>query len=162
MLIICFDPFADVKAFLATIDKAIRELEAMNILDTEAAFLSRLIYRMKNKFRNDKGLKSMEKVNRALINYLNMNFVQDYKDLQSYVYVKGNGVTLPSRQLLEYALVRTQGFAKLMERLEQVARHSAHFLKMRIKLGHAWGVSLIAYAVVSRIWYSWHKQFIIE
>lgn len=149
---VCFSLFIDVKKFLATISKAIRELEAMGILDVEAAFLSRLIYRMKNKFRSDKGLKCMEKINKALINYLNMGLVDSYKDLKSYIYVEDKMLTLPSRQLLEYVLVRTQGFAKLMERIEQVARYSGHFLKTRIGLGHAWSITLIAYANVSRIW----------
>lgn len=94
----------------------------------------------------------MEKVNRALINYLNMGLLESYKDLRSYVHVEDITVTLPSRQLLEYVLVRTQGFAKLMDRVELVARHSAHFLKARIGLGHAWNISLIAYANISRIW----------
>ncbi|XP_014483066.1 PREDICTED: uncharacterized protein LOC106748741 isoform X2 [Dinoponera quadriceps] len=125
----------------------------MDTFDLEAAFLSRLIYRMKNKFRNDKGLKSMEKVNRALINYLNMALIENYKDLKSYIQVEDKALTLPSRQLLEYVLVRTQGFAKLVERIELVARHSAHFLKTRIALGHAWSISLVAYANVSRIWF---------
>lgn len=124
----------------------------MSILDVEAAFLSRLIYRMKNKFRSDKGLKSMEKVNRALLNYLNMALVESYKDLKSYIHIEDKMLTLPSRQLLEYVLVRTQGFAKLMERIEQVARYSGHFLMTRIGLGHAWSITLIAYANVSRIW----------
>ncbi|EFN83476.1 uncharacterized protein LOC105184131 [Harpegnathos saltator] len=142
-----------IKKFTAVINKAIRELESMAVLDMEAAFLSRLIYRMKNKFRSDKGLKFMEKVNRALINYLNMALVENYKDLKSYIHVEDKVLTLPSRQLLEYVLVRTQGFAKLMERIEQVARYCAHFLKTRIGLGHAWSISLVAYSNISRIWF---------
>lgn len=137
------------------IDKTIKELESMDILNIEAALLSRLIYRMKNKFRSDKGLKNMGKVKRALINYLNMALEQDYKNLKSYIHLENNAIILPSRQLLEYVLVRTQGYAKLIERLEQVSRYSAHFLKIRIKLGHAWSISLIAYATVSRIWYDY-------
>lgn len=144
--------FIDSKAFLTIIDNAIKEFESMDILNIEAALLSRLIYRMKNKFRSDKGFKSMEKVKRALINYLNMAIIKDYTSLKSYIHVESEVITLPSRQLLEYVLVRTQGFAKLLERLEQITRCSANFLKMRIKLGHAWSISLIAYATISRIW----------
>lgn len=37
-----------------------------NHLETETALLSRCIYRMKMKFRSDKGLKAMEKTNRFI------------------------------------------------------------------------------------------------
>lgn len=145
--------FIDVKTFFITIDKIIKDLNSMDNLHMEAALLSRLIYRMKTKFRNDKGLKHMEKMNKALINYLNMTLGKEYTNLKCCTEKEDKVICLPSRQMLEYVLVRTQGFAKLMVRVEEVARYSAHFFKTRITLGHAWTISLIAYAVVSRIWY---------
>ncbi|XP_020297103.1 uncharacterized protein LOC109861733 isoform X3 [Pseudomyrmex gracilis] len=59
---------------------------------------------------------------------------------------------LPSKQMIEYVLVRTQGYVQLMARIEEVARCAGHYLKERIKLGHAWSISLFAFAVVSRLW----------
>ncbi|KAL6418902.1 hypothetical protein ACFW04_001497 [Cataglyphis niger] len=132
---------------------AINDLESMDILHKEAAALSRLIYRMKNKFRNDKGLRSMVKLNKELINYYNMGLLKEYKDLQSNIETEDGIHILPSKQMLEYVLVRTQGFAKLMSKIEITARCAAHFLKERIQLGHAWSIALIAYATVSRIWF---------
>lgn len=129
----------------------------MDILHGEAAALSRLIYRMKNKFRNDKGLRSMVALNKALINYYNMSLLKEYKDLQSIIEVEDGVYILPSKQMLEYILVRTQGFAKLMTKVESIAKYAAHFLKARINLGHAWSIAIIAYATVSRIWYDFYK-----
>lgn len=135
------------------LEKAIKDLNSQELLHKEAAILSRLIYRMKRKFRNDKGVKAMSKINRALLNYLSLSLEKEYENLKSYIEVDDKYVTLPSKQMVEYVLVRTQGFAKLLIRVEEVSKHSAHFLKSRITMGHAWSVALIAYAVVSRIWY---------
>lgn len=142
----------DATTFRMVLEKAIKDLNSQELLHKEAAILSRLIYRMKRKFRNDKGVKAMSKINRALLNYLSLSLEKEYENLKSYIEVDDKYVTLPSKQMVEYVLVRTQGFAKLLIRVEEVSKHSAHFLKSRITMGHAWSVALIAYAVVSRIW----------
>ncbi|KOC69067.1 Uncharacterized protein C3orf17 like protein [Habropoda laboriosa] len=142
----------DACRFLTTLDKVIQNLTSQELLHKEAAILSRLIYRMKSKFRNDKGLKSMSKVNKALLKYLMLSLEKDYKNLKDYVSIGEKYITLPSKQMVECVLVKTQGFAKLMLRIEEVSKYSAHFLKCRINIGHSWGTAIIAYSVVSRIW----------
>ncbi|KAK2575722.1 hypothetical protein KPH14_012111 [Odynerus spinipes] len=142
----------DVTGLRATLERIIKDLESQNIIHVEATILSRLIYRMKCKFRNDKGFKNLEKVNRALLNYLSLALEKEYKNFQSYIELDNKFVTLPSKQMLEYVLVRTQGFAKLLARVEEVAKCAGTFLRTRIVLGHAWTVTLVAYAVISRIW----------
>ena len=126
------------------------------MLHFEAALLGRLIYRMKCKFRSDKGLKNMEKTNRALLNYLKLSLENDYRYLKDCTKLSkiSKFVTLPTKQMLEYTLVRTQSFAKLMCRIESVSREAAGFLKSRINIGQAWDVSMIALSIVSRIWYA--------
>lgn len=133
-------------------ESIIKDLDSQSVLHMEAAILSRLIYRMKSKFRSDKGLKNMEKVNRALLNYLEVQLHKEYNDLKNYVEPAGRFVNLPTKQMLQYVLVRTQGFAKLMCRIENVAKLAAEFFKTRISIGHSWTVSVIAYAVISRVW----------
>ncbi|XP_076765962.1 uncharacterized protein LOC143432884 [Xylocopa sonorina] len=142
----------DATEFLRTLDKVIKDLNSQELLHKEAAILSRLIYRMKKKFRNDKGVKSMSKLNAALLKYLSLSLQKEYKTLRDYVEADGTYIILPSRQMVEYVLIKTQGFAKLMLRVEEVSKYAAHFLKCRINLGHAWSIAIIAYAVVSRIW----------
>lgn len=135
------------------LNRVVKDIKSQELLHKEAAILSRLIYRMKNKFRNDKGVKSMCKLNKALLKYLSLSLENEYENLKGYVEVNTKYTTLPSRQMVEYVLVKTQGFAKLMLRIEDVSKYSAHFLKCRISLGQAWSTAVIAYAVVSRIWY---------
>ncbi|XP_012271139.1 uncharacterized protein LOC105694767 [Orussus abietinus] len=147
-----FKPDFGVSKFLATVRKIEQDITSQDILHTEAAILSRLIYRMKSKFRSDKGLKNMEKVNRALLNYLVLDLAKEYKRLKDNIANDHDIVILPTRQMLEYVLVRTQGCAKLMCRIEDVTMNAAKFLKARISLGQAWAVSVIAYSVISRIW----------
>lgn len=142
----------DAAAFLLTLDKIIKDLTSQEMLHKEAAILSRLIYRMKRKFRSDKGIKSMLKVNKALLRYLSMSLDKEYENLKSHVEIDQRYITLSSKQMVEYVLVKTQGFAKLMLHLEEVSRYAAHFLKCRIGLGHAWSMAIISYAVISRIW----------
>ncbi|XP_011866262.1 PREDICTED: uncharacterized protein LOC105561140 isoform X2 [Vollenhovia emeryi] len=143
----------DVPRLKAALATAIHDLESMGDLHLNAAALTRLVYRMKSKFRGDKGLKCMTKLNKALLNYYNMPLKREYTMLRCDLRMQDGAYVLPSRQGLEYVLVRTQGFAKLMSRIEQVAWRASHFLKARIELGHAWSVALVAYATTSRIWF---------
>ncbi|KAG8037295.1 hypothetical protein G9C98_005505 [Cotesia typhae] len=105
---------------------------------------------MKTKFRNDKGLKNMEKVNRALLNYLKLSLENEYQYLINNTVIN-NTVSLPTKQMLQYVLTRTQGFAKLMCRIENVSKCAATFFRGRIQIGHAWTPSTIAYSILSRI-----------
>ncbi|XP_054002907.1 uncharacterized protein LOC128889361 isoform X1 [Hylaeus anthracinus] len=138
--------------FQTVLEKAIKDLSSQELLHKEAAILSRLIYRMKSKFRNDKGVKEMFKVNRALLNYVSISLEKEYENLRNYIDTDDKYVKLPSKQMVQYVLVRTQGFAKLMIRVEETSKHAAHFLKKRIGLGHAWTIAIVAYAVICRIW----------
>ncbi|XP_066583534.1 uncharacterized protein [Prorops nasuta] len=142
----------DIKKFKRVLEGSIRNLECQEALHTEAAILSRLIYRMKCKFRNDKGLKSMEKLNRALLIYLSLNLVQEYKYVYDFIDADEKDYILPSKQMIQYLLVKVYGFIKLMLHVEEVSRETGNFLKTRISTGHAWTLSIIAYAIVSRIW----------
>lgn len=147
----------DVTRFKTTLGIAIHDLESMGDLHMEATVLSRLIYRMKSKFRNDKGLRYMVKLNKALLNYYNMFLKKEYTDLRSDLQMEDGTYILPSRQRLEYVLVRTQGFGKLMTRIEEISRYTSHFLRARIRLGHAWSIALVAFGTTSRIWYCLYK-----
>jgi hypothetical protein len=137
------------------------DFQTLAILNKEAALLSRLIYRMKSKFRNDKGFKYMEKVNRGLLNYLNMSLEKEYQILKEYTVLSNEIVSLPSKQMIEYVLIRTQGFAKLMCHIESTALQAGEILKSRLHLGQFWSVAIIAYVVISRIWYQLFNNILL-
>lgn len=158
--IICLLTFlgVNIDLFKHVLDSAIKDFNSMffiDVLHKEAAVLSRLIYRMKNKFRNDKGLRSMIALNKTLIHYYNMFLPKAYENLQSIIEMEDESYILPSKQMVEYVLVRTQGFANLMAKIGNIARYAAHFFKERMSLGHAWNIAIIAYANVCRIWYDY-------
>lgn len=132
----------------------------MDVFHQEATVLTRVIYRMKSKFRNDKGLKKMVQLNQALLNYYNMDLLKDYNTLRSMIEEEDEKYILPSKQMLEYVLVRTQGYVQLMARIEEVAKCAGYHLRERIKLGHAWSISLFAFAIVSRLWYTYFLFFV--
>ncbi|KAJ8669378.1 hypothetical protein QAD02_000637 [Eretmocerus hayati] len=142
----------DSREFISTIDNILADLKTFDILHIEAALLSRLIYRMKSKFRSDKGFKNMEKVNRALLNYLNMSLEREFESLKDFIEINNGIISLPPKQSLEYVLVRMQGFAKLMCRVESSAIEAATILKTRLHTGQSWPVALLAYGIISRIW----------
>ncbi|KYM99992.1 PREDICTED: protein nepro homolog isoform X2 [Cyphomyrmex costatus] len=150
----------DVSRFEKTLNAVIYDLESMDDLHRNVAVLSRLIYRMKNKFRNDKGFMSMAKLGKALNNCYRMCLKNDYVTLKSLTQLKDQIYSLPSRQNLEYVLVRTQGFGKLMTRIEVMSRIASHHFIARLRLGHAWSVALVALATVCRIWF--HARDIIS
>lgn len=143
----------DVSQFKKVLGTALQDLGSMNDLHLNAAVLSRMIYRMKCKFRGDKGLWYMMKLNRALLNYLNMDLKKEFSILRSHLRMEDGKYVLPSRQSLEYVLARTQGFGKLMTRIEEMSKYASHFLQARIKIGHLWTVAIMALGATSRIWF---------
>ncbi|KAG8225964.1 hypothetical protein J437_LFUL006193 [Ladona fulva] len=153
---------------ILTENKDITELKRVctnfkNILDNqknlhvEAALLSRIIYRFKTKLRRDKGLQTMEKVNRCLLHYLKLNLASIYSNFTSCIRAsvdgyKTNEIYAPTKQMLEYLLMRTQGFAKLMGRVVQVSEMAGKYLMDRINIGHSWNLALVSISIVARIW----------
>lgn len=108
---------------------------------------------MKTKFRHDKGLKNMEKVNRALCNYFHLSLDKEYNKLKDSIIIDDfNLITLPTRQMLQYVLVKTQGFAKLMCRIQETAFCAGEFFRARVIIGQAWTFSMIAWSTMARIW----------
>ncbi|KYN40571.1 hypothetical protein ALC56_04880 [Trachymyrmex septentrionalis] len=142
----------DVSGFKKALSAMIHEFESMDDLHRNVAVLSRLIYRMKDKFRNDKGFMSMVRLGKALDNYYRMCLKNDYVTLKSLIQMRDGMYSLPSRQNLEYVLARTQGFGKLMTRIESISWIASYYLLTRMKLGQAWNFALIPLATVCRIW----------
>lgn len=135
--------------FKTTIDL----LNSQQHLQTETALLSRCIYRMKMKFRSDKGLKAMEKTNRALLQYLRLNFINTFSTFYETVPQKFDPeMYLPSRDMLDFVLVRLQGMTKLLCRIAGCAHEAALLMQNRICIGHFWKVAFICFGLLSRIW----------
>ncbi|KAB0794637.1 hypothetical protein PPYR_11476 [Photinus pyralis] len=121
--------------------------------EQEAAFLSRFTYCMKTKLRHCKGLKTIAKVNQALLRYLRMNVLHHLETFSHALPETYSDVMyMPARNMLLYLLVRLQGFGKLMVRLVETTQVAASTLEQLITLGHMWKIYFLAYGIVSRIY----------
>ncbi|GLH06919.1 Protein of unknown function, partial [Gryllus bimaculatus] len=90
---------------------ALKAMEHEHLLHREAAVLSRLLFKLQRSLRGQKGLMCL------------------YKDINDCIYV-------PTKQMLQYLLVRTQGFCKIMNYLSIACEDAAHYFKGILQLGH--------------------------
>ncbi|XP_039285081.1 uncharacterized protein LOC111062959 isoform X2 [Nilaparvata lugens] len=90
----------------------------------------------------------MEKVNRGLLQYLNLDIVTIFETVERQICDEFG----PTRQLLEWLLVRLQGFAKLFDFIQLRCEETVSYLRWRFESGHVWIHALIATGILSRIW----------
>lgn len=127
--------------------------EILNTLRVESLVLSRCIYRMSLQFRGDKGFKYMQKTNSLLKKLLNFNILKDFNYFYYSVPQKyDKDMYLPTRQMLEYLLVRLQGYSQLSSRVVESAQTTAEFMRGRLVLGHLWVTAAVNLSLASRIW----------
>lgn len=145
--------FAGIKELKSICNTIVRVLSTQSPLHKESAIFSRFIYKFDKKFRNDIGYRNFKKVNTALRKYLSLALL---KDVQNFIdMLPANDEIepyLPTRQMLEYVMVRLISFSKLMYRIAVCSKQAAIFYLNRIKLGESHWMGLMPYALLSRIW----------
>lgn len=108
---------------------------------------------MKLKFRQDKGFRFMEKTNKLLKELLRFEISNDLNCfLNSMPKKYEKDLYLPTKQMIEFVLVRLQGYAKLLCRIVESSTATAEYMKWRLNLGHFWTTAAVIVAIVSRIW----------
>ncbi|XP_045495108.1 nucleolus and neural progenitor protein-like [Colias croceus] len=143
----------DLKELTYTTNNIIEILSRQSPLHKEGAILSRFLYKFDKKFRNDMGYRNFKKVNTALRKYLTLNLLKDVEKFSSYLPKENdNELYLPTRQMLEYILIRIMSFSKLMLRIVVCSKQSAIFYLDRIKRGESHWMCLMPYALLCRIW----------
>lgn len=109
---------------------------------------------MGRKFRHDIGHSYVRRTNIALLKYLNFEILNDLKTFLSMLPTTSSSeMYLPTRQMLEYVLVRFQTFAKIVFRIVICSKNAATFYFERIKRGDSAWLSLMPYTVLSRVWH---------
>lgn len=127
--------------------------EILNTLRVESLVLCRCIYRMNLQFRNDKGFKYMQKTNSLLKKVLNFDILSDFNYFYCSVPQKyDKDMYMPTRQMLEYLLVRLQGYSQLASRVCESAQTTVEFMRGRLILGHLWVTAAVNLSLASRIW----------
>ncbi|KAK7864125.1 hypothetical protein R5R35_007643 [Gryllus longicercus] len=135
---------------------ALKAMEHEHLLHREAAVLSRLIFKLQRPLRGQKGLMCIYKVNRGLKRYLSLDLQYVYSNFSkilSCVEDINDCVYVPTKQMLQYLLVRTQGFCKIMNYLSIACEDAAHYFKGILQIGHLINLCLFSLSVVSRIWF---------
>ncbi|XP_065215062.1 uncharacterized protein LOC135841796 [Planococcus citri] len=114
----------------------------------ETVALSKFLSQRKNKYRSDKGFRTIQKVDKAVNRIYQM-------DLPStFALIKLNSVDtfVPSRQFHQWFLIRLLSYAKLLDRMNYCCRYSATMLQHRLHTGHNWVEVMFALSMISRIW----------
>lgn len=121
-------------------------------LHKESAILSRFLYKYDKKFRSDIGYRYFKKVNSALRKYLTLSLMKDTQNFIDMLPDAGEMEYIPTRQMLQYILVRLMSFSKIMFRIALCSKQAAIFYLDRIKRGESHWMCLMPYALLSRIW----------
>ncbi|CAD0199742.1 unnamed protein product [Chrysodeixis includens] len=128
-------------------------LSKQSPLHKEGAICSRFIYKYDKKFQNDIGYRNLRKVNTALKKYLSLNLLKDIENfIAALPSVNEDELYLPTRQMLEYVMLRIIAFSKIMLRICVCSKQAAVFYLNRVKRGESHWMSLLPYALLSRIW----------
>ncbi|KAJ8730888.1 hypothetical protein PYW08_002301 [Mythimna loreyi] len=150
-LFLCVTKF-DVSALKHVFNNIIKVLSKQSPLHKESAICSRFLYKYDKKFRNDIGYRNFRKVNTALKKYLALNLMKDIENFLFALPSEGDDLYLPTRQMLEFVLLRIMTFSKIMLRVCVCSKQAAVFYLDRIKRGESHWMSLLPYALLSRLW----------
>ncbi|RVE46155.1 hypothetical protein evm_009229 [Chilo suppressalis] len=121
-------------------------------LHNEAAILNRFIYKFDKKFRSDIGYRNLKKVNSAINKFKSLNLLKDIENVNSLLPTNCEDNYLPTQQMLQYVLVRIVSFSMIMKRICTCSKVTAVYYMDRVKRGESHWMSLMPFALLSRIW----------
>ncbi|CAB3247522.1 unnamed protein product [Arctia plantaginis] len=143
----------DISSLKHVCNNIIKVLRKQAPLHKESALCSRFLYKYDRKFSNDIGYRNFRKVHTALKKYLALNFLKDIENfLLALPSEDDDEKYLPTRQMLEYLMLRIITFSKIMLRICICSKQSAIFYLNRLKRGESHWMSLLPYALLSRLW----------
>ncbi|XP_059098521.1 uncharacterized protein LOC131892707 isoform X2 [Tigriopus californicus] len=124
----------------------------------ELTLVDEFMYKSQNRFRNDQGHRDVKRVLLCIRRALALRIDQLCRDWTQVmplgVDVRRNKPRLygPSREMLEFLLLRLWGFRALIEKAQTWAGLCGHKQLARIRLGHFWNVALQKLSSVARLW----------
>ena len=136
----------------------IRSSEADNkkdikILTEELKLLNTVLFKNHNRFRNDKGYKTLRMVEKSLQKFLISPIHTTLPDLLQFVPdTLQTSVHLPTLAMCQYCMLQCYQSAALLSKLEILCRRSGLLNMQRLNLGHFWGVAAANLAIVGRVW----------
>jgi len=126
----------------------------IKILKDEFKLLHTLLYKNHNRFRNDKGYKTLRMIEKSLQKFLGAQFHSVLPDLLQFIPDSPlqTNVHLPTLTMCQHCMLQCLQSAAVLSKLEILCRRSGLLNMQRLNLGHFWGVAAVNLAVVGRIW----------
>lgn len=124
----------------------------------ELAILSQFLYKNHNRFRNDKCQRSLKLIKKSTDRFLDeLNLDKEVSKFSGVfpiaIDIKNkNKLYLPTKEMLEYIIVRFYGGANLLWKIIVYCQNAGESSVQRIRLGHFWNIGLNNLSCVSRLW----------
>ena len=123
-------------------------------LTEELKLLNTLLYKNRNRFRNDKGYKTMRMVEKTIEKLLNIPLTTVLEDFLQFIPMcpQEARVQLPTLAMCRYCMLQTHLSAAALAKIEILCKRSGHLSLQRLRLGHFWGVAAVNLAILGRVW----------
>ncbi|KAL0266606.1 UNVERIFIED_CONTAM: hypothetical protein PYX00_009103 [Menopon gallinae] len=145
----------EIKDMKNVLFSAISTFKELKLFDTEAAFLSRYLYKFKRLFRHDKGLKYMVQINQGLHRYLKLDLGKAMSSIKecfpAKIHDNNKNAYLPTRQMLKFVLLRILSVSKILVRIIELSKSAGSYFSGKIKLGWSWSYTVFAFGLIARI-----------
>jgi len=156
-------PLTSVKEIIrnnSSIKSIIQEMsEGVKLLKEESQLLDRILYKNHNRFRNDRGYKAIQILQKSVLRLLDQLSLSALSELSSVLPVglppASGGVSsvlLPPSSLAQYTALHVWLLHSLCQRVDYCSRSAGIYALQRLALGHFWGIGAYKLAVIARIW----------
>ena len=119
-------------------------------LREEQVLLNQLLYKIHNRFHNDKGYRDLRMVDKTLKKLVSQNLLRGVEGLLPLLPTLPS--PLPTQPMAHHSVLQVYALAALTHRLVVLATNSSLLATQRLNLGHFWGVGASQLACLARIW----------
>lgn len=123
-------------------------------IEEEVKLLRTVLYKNHNRFRNDKGYKTLRMLEKNTLKFLNQNFSSVISDFLELVPASPStqSVSLPTLAMCQYCMLLVYQAAAVVSKAEAISRLTGLLNVQRLNLGHFWGVAAVNLGMVARLW----------
>ena len=134
-------------------DALVEMREDLCVLGQELKLLSQVLYKIHNRFRNDKGYKDLRMLEKSVRRLQGLDFPRVVEGFLSFLLTDTAApAALPSAAMGRHAALQLYGAAALSARVLTLAAGGALLAVQRLNLGHFWGVAAHQLGMVGRVW----------
>lgn len=126
----------------------------LSSMEEEVKLLTTNLYKNHNRFRNDKGYKTLRMLEKSCSRLLDSQMPTIVTDFIQFLpdSPMNSNLCLPTLSMCQYSLHNLYNSALLLHKIEMLCRKSGLLNMQRLNLGHFWGVAAVNLAVVGRLW----------